>query len=703
MTDPTASSAPIAAPKADPETLVLRAAPGRVTRFRRGAIVAIAAAGCVSVGLYPKQSVEHLQYILKHCEARAVFVGPMIDAQEFMDALPGDLLTIGFPYPDAPKCKLDWSALVEQQLERRKKGVMAPPNGRRLVVFIDDLSMANAEPSGAQPPIELLRQCLGEGGWFEPKGGHFKELQSLSFLAAMQPPAGGGRAPVSPRYLRLYHLIAVPPTPEESLQSIFASLLAVLLKPFDSLLLEMVEPLTEASVRVLSRMQAELLPTQARVHYAFSARDLRRLLKGISLASPRKMRKQLQLARLWLHESVRVFGDRLVSDADRSWLSTQLEEAVTTDLKLSYEVLAPPGKPLIFANFLQTDVKLRGYEDVNEYAALQTAAEGYLLTAADAKGGGSANKSFLFQATPSVLTKDRLLAFLKEKVLTLGTAACPPYHLAVVIGGTSAEMTLKTVKLASCKDLDHLPTSGNEHGRAFRDVELEEEIPQLTREVGIGAQFGGKYFCHDVRVIRLPRHGASCPVGIGVSCSADRQIKAKITKKGVFLEQLETDPARFMPDLVAHELTREPRTALPLRFRLCLRLRLRRLRMHCRLPAPLSRAHQHLQLHGGGFRPPLDDDLERRALFLSRGRGRCRCRRCRRCCRLVDGRGDDDGADHVEEQRDDGLRPLQIGDVLGRRSRHSRHIRRGGCVRRRGRRSRCRPTRWSPASGCSPR
>ena len=145
-----------------------------------------------------------------------------------------------------------------------------------------------------------------------------------------------------------------------------------------------------------------------------------------------------------------------------------------------------------------------------------------------------------------------------EKIKSLGTAACPPYHLAVVIGGTSAEMTLKTVKLASCHELDGLPTSGNEHGRAFRDVELEEKILQLTREVGIGAQFGGKYFCHDVRVIRLPRHGASCPVGIGVSCSADRQIKGKITGDGVFLEQLERDPARFMPDLVAHELTREP-------------------------------------------------------------------------------------------------------------------------------------------------
>ena len=174
------------------------------------------------------------------------------------------------------------------------------------------------------------------------------------------------------------------------------------------------------------------------------------------------------------------------------------------------------------------------------------------------KGGGSANKSLLFQETKALLNPESIKQFFSDKIKLLGTAACPPYHLAIVIGGTSAETTLKTVKLASCHYLDHLPTSGNEHARAFRDVELEEQILQLTREVGIGAQFGGKYFCHDVRVIRLPRHGASCPVGIGVSCSADRQIKGKITKQGVFLEQLETDPARFMPDLVAHELTREP-------------------------------------------------------------------------------------------------------------------------------------------------
>ena len=164
-----------------------------------------------------------------------------------------------------------------------------------------------------------------------------------------------------------------------------------------------------------------------------------------------------------------------------------------------------------------------------------------------AKGGGSANKTFLFQATPSILTHDRMIAFLKEKILTLGTAACPPYHLAIVIGGMSAELNLKTVKLASAKYLDTLPTSGAPDARAFRDLELEAEILKLTQDLGVGAQFGGKYFCHDVRAIRLPRHGASLPIGIGVSCSADRQAVGKITKDGVFLEELERDPARFLP------------------------------------------------------------------------------------------------------------------------------------------------------------
>ena len=171
-----------------------------------------------------------------------------------------------------------------------------------------------------------------------------------------------------------------------------------------------------------------------------------------------------------------------------------------------------------------------------------------------AKGGGSANKTFLYQETKALLNPKSLLAFVAEKIRTLGTSACPPYHLALVVGGMSAEFTLKTVKLASCHYLDDLPTSGNNQGRAFRDLDLEKQIFQLCAETGNGAQFGGKYFAHDVRVIRLPRHGASCPVGLGVSCSADRQILGKITKDGVFLEQLETNPAQYLPEVTEQDL-----------------------------------------------------------------------------------------------------------------------------------------------------
>ena len=166
-----------------------------------------------------------------------------------------------------------------------------------------------------------------------------------------------------------------------------------------------------------------------------------------------------------------------------------------------------------------------------------------------AKGGGSANKTYLYQETKAVLTPHKLLEFMKAKMKTLGTAACPPYHLAFVIGGTSAELNLKTVKLASTKYLDGLPTEGGESGFAFRDLELEDKVLNISRELGIGAQFGGKYFCLDTRVIRLPRHGASCPIGLGVSCSADRNAKAKITRDGIFLEQLETDPAKYLPQV----------------------------------------------------------------------------------------------------------------------------------------------------------
>ncbi len=171
-----------------------------------------------------------------------------------------------------------------------------------------------------------------------------------------------------------------------------------------------------------------------------------------------------------------------------------------------------------------------------------------------AKGGGSANKTFLYQETKALLNEARLLSFIDEKMRTLGTAACPPYHLSIVIGGTSAELTLKTVKLGSCHYLDGLPTHGGINGQAYRDVEWEQRILKMSQQMGIGAQFGGKYFCHDVRVIRLPRHGASCPVGIGVSCSADRQVKGKITRDGVFLEELEHNPAKYLPEITTEAL-----------------------------------------------------------------------------------------------------------------------------------------------------
>lgn len=164
-----------------------------------------------------------------------------------------------------------------------------------------------------------------------------------------------------------------------------------------------------------------------------------------------------------------------------------------------------------------------------------------------AKGGGSANKTMLYQETKALLTPEKLFDFLVAKMKTLGTAACPPYHLAFVIGGTSADAVMKTVKLATAKELDALPTSGNEHGQAFRDIELEEKLQVAAQELGIGAQFGGKYFTHDVRVIRLPRHGASCPLGMAVSCSADRNIKAKITRDGLFIEEMDRDPGRLLP------------------------------------------------------------------------------------------------------------------------------------------------------------
>lgn len=222
---------------------------------------------------------------------------------------------------------------------------------------------------------------------------------------------------------------------------------------------------------------------------------------------------------------------------DAEFLSKGIHETYTKE-NLRYSQTAP----------------LTMYEEVNTMTNLPAQIDLY-ATEGDAyhflfvsKGGGSANKTFLYQETKALLNPKRLKEFCVEKMRSLGTAACPPYHLTFVIGGTSAENCLKTVKLASTRYLDKLPTAGNEHGQAFRDLELEKELLALSREIGIGAQFGGKYFALDVRVIRLPRHGASCPVGVGVSCSADRQAKAKITKDGIFIEKLEKNPGRFIPE-----------------------------------------------------------------------------------------------------------------------------------------------------------
>ncbi len=231
-------------------------------------------------------------------------------------------------------------------------------------------------------------------------------------------------------------------------------------------------------------------------------------------------------------------GQHVLTDGrDEEHISRGIYDAYTT-LNLRYSQLAP----------------LTMWEERNTGSNLPAQVEIY-ATGGDeykflfmAKGGGSANKSFLYQETKAVLNPARMLAFLEEKIRSLGTAACPPYHLAIVVGGTSAEFALKTAKYASAKYLDALPSSGSAGGHGFRDRELEEQVLGITRRIGIGAQFGGKYFCHDVRVIRLPRHGASCPVAIAVSCSADRQALAKITADGVFLEQLETDPAQYLPD-----------------------------------------------------------------------------------------------------------------------------------------------------------
>ena len=236
-------------------------------------------------------------------------------------------------------------------------------------------------------------------------------------------------------------------------------------------------------------------------------------------------------------------GQVLTDGRDEEYLARGIYDAYT-QLNLRYSQLTP----------------LTMWEERNTGTNLPAQIEIYATGGAEykflfmAKGGGSANKSFLYQQTKAVLNPDAMLAFLEDKIRSLGTAACPPYHLAIVIGGTSAEYALKTAKYASARYLDTLPTAGSTAGHGFRDLELEQQVLGVTRRIGIGAQFGGKYFCHDVRVIRLPRHGASCPVAIAVSCSADRQALAKITPEGVFLERLETDPAAYLPETTDSDL-----------------------------------------------------------------------------------------------------------------------------------------------------
>jgi len=236
-------------------------------------------------------------------------------------------------------------------------------------------------------------------------------------------------------------------------------------------------------------------------------------------------------------------GEVLTDGRDEEHLARGIFDAYT-QLSLRYSQLAPASM----------------YEERNTGTNLPAQIEIYATAGHEykfllmAKGGGSANKSFLYQQTKAVLNPGAMLAFLEEKIRSLGTAACPPYHLAIVVGGTSAEYALKTAKYASARYLDTLPAAGSASGHGFRDRELEQQVLEITRKTGIGAQFGGKYFCHDVRVIRLPRHGASCPVAIAVSCSADRQALAKITPDGVFLERLETDPAQYLPETTEADL-----------------------------------------------------------------------------------------------------------------------------------------------------
>ena len=269
-------------------------------------------------------------------------------------------------------------ALIEARLERRQRGVLSPPDGMRLIVLVDDMHAATAEPSGAQPPLELLRQCLGQGACFDSKGG-LRQLLGLSFMAAMAP-AGSGRASITPRYLRLYHVVAVPQLEKEALHSIFSAMMAAQLGPFRDQLRGMLASLVDASLRVYTRIQSEMRPTPARAHYTFSIRDLQRLLGGIALASPQQVRKPFQLIRLWVHECFRVFSDRLVCEEDRSILTGLVRVAVDSTLKVAYSKVVPDERRLLYANFMprgDQESSERIYDMVSDVEALQRVIEGF--------------------------------------------------------------------------------------------------------------------------------------------------------------------------------------------------------------------------------------------------------------------------------------------------------------------------------------
>ena len=295
-------------------------------------------------------------------------------------------------------------SLIEAKLERKAKGVLAPPEGTRLVLFVDDVAMAAAEPSGAQPPVELLRQALAEEGWHDPIELDFKSVRQLSHLAAMVPPSAHARHGVSARFLRRYHLVQMPHTPDAALSAIFKSLLTAVLAPFEDHVKALIPALTASSIDLYRRMQSELLPTPERAHYAFTMRDLRRLIEGMRMVAPSKVKKAPHLARLWYHECTRVFGDRLVDDADRAWLAIQLKEFVSGPLGQKFDAIVPPNRPLAYVNFMLGHGAKKGertYEEVVEYMALAPTVEHYLTMQEEGDAAASTAKSASHPSSPA--------------------------------------------------------------------------------------------------------------------------------------------------------------------------------------------------------------------------------------------------------------------------------------------------------------